>query len=309
MECKVCRKEKLNTDEQIEYMEEQGIKFVIFSKIKAKLFLEESNYYFKVKSFAKNYKKDSTEKYINLDFAYLRKFSILDTAFRDLILELSLMCEHLLKTTLCSYCSQNISDDGYEVISKYLENDKNLPKELERYNQGKKSVYSQDLLEKYVNNFAVWNFVEILTFNELLSFYKFYVNHFSIKESINLFNIYAIKSLRNVAAHNTCILNTLTSRPIDNFRTSTEISQFLKKNKILSSRGKIFKVPMIHDFICIIYVFSKLCPDTKMKNITKEKIDDFFNKFEKRYEYYTNPLIIQRYEFIKKATNYILSKL
>ncbi len=303
---KMHRKQKLTIDEQVRYMKEQGIKFDIFSEIKAKSFLKESNYYFKVKSFAKNYKKDNNEKYINLDFAYLRKFSILDTAFRDLILELSLMCEHLLKTSLCSCCSQNTNDDGYEVISEYLNDDKNLPKELERYRQGKKSVYSQDLLDKYRNNFAVWNFVEILTFNELLTFYKFYTNYFHIRKSINLFNLYAIKSLRNVAAHNTCILNTITSRPINNFRISVEISQYLRNENILSSRGNILKVPMIHDFICIIFVFNKLCPNTKMKIIGKGKIQDFFTNFEKKYEYYTNPLIKIRYEFIKSATENIL---
>lgn len=51
-------KYKLNTDEQIQYMQNQGIKFNFISKEKAKKFLSESNYFFKLKAFAKNYDKD-----------------------------------------------------------------------------------------------------------------------------------------------------------------------------------------------------------------------------------------------------------
>lgn len=300
------RKRKLNVNEQINYMKNQGIKFDIFSESQAKIFLDESNYYFKIKSFSKNYSKNSNGSYDNLDFAYLRKFSILDTVFRDLILEISLTCEHLLKTNLCSYCSSNNKDNGYDVVNKYLNNNA-LPKEIERFDKLKKSVYSQDLINKYRNDFAVWNFVEVLTFNELLSFYSFYIKYFNIKDKINLFNLYALKSLRNVAAHNNCVLNTLTMRPINKFNISFEVRKLLKEKKILSSRGNVFKIPLIHDFLCLIFVFVKLCPNTKMKDIIKEKIDTFFNKFEKKKNYYTNSLILDRYNFIKKATYEILS--
>ncbi len=300
------RKIKLDTEKQVKHMQEQGIKFNIFSTEQAKVFLEQSNYYFKVKSFAKNYQKDEDGKYIDLEFAYLRKFSILDTIFRDLILNLSLTSEHLLKTALCSYCSNNANDDGYEVVEQYLEDDRNLPQELKRYDNDKKSVYSQDLLDKYKDNFAVWNFVEILSFGELIAFYKFYTSFFSIRNRINVINLYATKSIRNVAAHNSCILNTITSRPI-NFTRSIELQKMLKNEEILSSRGKNFKIPMIHDFICLVYVFDKLCPPTEMKNILIKKINIFFEKFEEKDEYYTNPLIKQRYDFLKRATNFILS--
>lgn len=52
------RKRKLSIDEQIDYMKNKsGIKFNIVSEQEAKEFLKNNNYYFKIKSYAKNYEK------------------------------------------------------------------------------------------------------------------------------------------------------------------------------------------------------------------------------------------------------------
>ncbi len=306
------RKAKLSIDKQIDYMKSKNIKFDICSEQKARDFLQKSNYYFKVKIFAKNYLKDANENYVNLDFAYLRKFSILDTAFRSLILDICLASEHLLKVKLCECCAKNTQDDGYEVVDEYLKSNA-LPNQMMRYfaNKYKPNYfgYSKELLEKYVDDFAVWNFVEVLTFGELIGFYDFYMKHFSLRRGVNKFNLYAIKSLRNVAAHNSCILHTLTQRPIggSSFNVSDEVKAFLRRNRILSSRGNVFKVPMIHDFICLIYVFNQLCPNTKLKDKTRESFKAFLDKFEEKSQYYTNPLILSRFDFIKRAVNLILS--
>lgn len=75
------QKIKFTIDQQVDHMKKQNIGFGIYSEERARDFLTYSNYYFKVKSFAKNYKKNN-DQYESLEFAYLRKFSILDTAFR-----------------------------------------------------------------------------------------------------------------------------------------------------------------------------------------------------------------------------------
>ncbi len=60
-------KEKLSTQEQIEHMSTKGITFNLASKNDALSFLEESNYYFRIKSYAKNYQKyNKTEKKGNI---------------------------------------------------------------------------------------------------------------------------------------------------------------------------------------------------------------------------------------------------
>ena len=74
------KKLKLPISAQVEYMRDHcGIQFEISPEEDAIAFLSNSNYFFKVKSFAKDYPKDRfSGKYIGLDFAYLRELSLLD---------------------------------------------------------------------------------------------------------------------------------------------------------------------------------------------------------------------------------------
>lgn len=309
-------KQKFTIEQQIDHMQAQGIKFDLYNIEKAKEFLTSSNYYFKVKAFAKNYKKNGSQ-YENLDFIYLRKFSILDTAFRDLILELSLLCEHLLKTSICYQCSINNADNGYDIIQQFLQASSmpnqriSFPQSLRRYDNGNPSFYSKDLLDKYRQNLPLWVFVEILSFDELIKFYKFYNSKFNISNQFDIFNLYAIKSIRNVAAHNNCILHTLIMPPIrgQNFTISQTLKNTLRSKGFLPSRtNSILKIPMIHDFLCLMLTFNDVCPQTDIRDIMKNKIDDFFNKCEERSQYFRHEALIKsRYNFIKKWTHILLS--
>ena len=300
------QKKKFTIKQQINHMKTQNIKFSLYDEKKAEKFLAYSNYYFKVKCFAKNFTKID-EKYKNLDFAYLRKFSILDTAFRDLTLELSLLCEHLIKVLICRSCSEiNNDDDAYVIVQKYF-NEHGLPSAINRYDEKTYSVYSESLLDKYRSNMPIWVLVEILDFGELISFYNFYQKSYDIDKKVSDFNLYTIKSLRNVAAHNSCVLHTLTIQPKKKMNTSTTLKQILRNKKILSRKENEIKIPLIHDFLCLIFVFSELCPNTEIKRIITKKIIAYFKKCEERSEYFKHErFIVKRYIFVKKATYAIL---
>ena len=85
---------KLTIVEQIAHMKECGIRFTIDDEAAAAKFLHESTYYFKVKAYAKNYPKynfgENKGKYVDLEFAYLRELSIIDTLLRKEIMKMSL---------------------------------------------------------------------------------------------------------------------------------------------------------------------------------------------------------------------------
>ena len=100
------KKIKLTVEEQIEDMVEKNVKFEICTVQDAKRFLKYNNYYFKIKSYARNYNFEK-KKYFNLDFAYLVELSKLDMYTRKIILELSLDVEHYLKVRLMNDLSNN----------------------------------------------------------------------------------------------------------------------------------------------------------------------------------------------------------
>jgi hypothetical protein len=156
-------KVKLSIDGQIDYMKNKsGIQFNIINEEEAKDFLTNNTYYFKIKSYAKNYEKyiegDNTGKYINLEFAYLKEMSTLDMYFRRVIMKLSLDTEHFLKTQLLRDFASNDEGDGYSIIDElfstydYIEG--NITKK-------ERNSACSDLIIKYKGNFAIWNIVWI----------------------------------------------------------------------------------------------------------------------------------------------------
>lgn len=91
---------------QLEYMrDKKGISFNLMSEEAALLYLTKQSYFYKVKSFAKNFEKYETKEsqkgvYINLDFGHLVLLEQMDNLFREAILRLTLDIEHALKTRI-----------------------------------------------------------------------------------------------------------------------------------------------------------------------------------------------------------------
>ena len=158
--------------EQIQDMTEKGITFNYNEEKDVIDFLKHKNYYFKLKSYGKNYDKylatEKKGKYINLDFAYLQELSTLDMHLRKTILSMALDIEHALKTQLLLNLSQNDAEDGYEIVKQYLDTDYTRLKLL--YDKIGKSAAS-DLIQKRKDkndNYALWELVEVISFGEFI---------------------------------------------------------------------------------------------------------------------------------------------
>ena len=114
-------KKKLTIEEQIEDLKKKGIGFNIIDEGEAKKFLRYNNYYFKLKSYARNYPINPRNgKYVNLEFAYLIELSKLDMYLRKIILGMCLDLEHILKTRMLYDISRNEKEDGYHIVKKYF---------------------------------------------------------------------------------------------------------------------------------------------------------------------------------------------
>ncbi len=148
------QKPKLIINEQIKHLKKLNITFENTTENQAKSFLAKHSYLFKLKSFAKNYRKDANG-YQNLDFEYLVKFSSLDSIFRSLVLELSLVCEHLIKTQICAISSENLRDDGYETVREFQEN----IDEKKRQTLKNQTVFTLEKLLKNTANICHYGFL------------------------------------------------------------------------------------------------------------------------------------------------------
>lgn len=286
-------KDKLSIDQQIQHMKENEITFSLFKEDEAKEFLKCSNYFFKVKSFAKNYQKID-DKYIDLDFIYLKELALMDTLLRNIVLELSLIIEHILKVNFINDITNNLLEDGYTIINSFI-NNKREPTIFTNYNQRRESVdfYTRGLMDKYYNSgFPAWAFVEILTFSELLTLLKFYYteNNNTHTKFYNNSLLYNVKKLRNVSAHNNCFLNNLikTEGFVRTRRLLTEVKNLNMQQYSNRKIDTLCEAPAIHDYASVLIVFNKLCP-SEMKNILiKNKIKYSLDRFSKHIDYFTN---------------------
>ena len=72
-----------------------------------------------------------------------------------------------------------------------------------------------DLIQKKRQNnddcYALWEIVEVISFGEFIELYQLYYSLYPSKNNDFSSYLWSIKFLRNAAAHNNCLLNSLKS--------------------------------------------------------------------------------------------------
>ncbi len=309
-------KRKLSIPEQVHDMINKGITFNYIDVQSAQEFLKYNNYYFKLKSYEKNYDKYLSTinkgKYINLDFAYLQELSTLDMHLRKTILSMALDIEHALKTQLLYDLSTNLEEDGYCITKAYLDADYVRLKSI--HDKIGKSATS-DLIQKKKDSgddYALWELVEVMSFGEFIDLYQLYYSTYPSKDNDFSNYLWSIKFLRNAAAHNNCLLNSLKAPYHVTIHKTKDILFEISKIKSLSSnaREKWMANPVLHDFVVLVFVYLKLIksPGVKQKGI--EQLLWLFNeRMPKHKEYFSkNAIITESYKFTAKIVNYFCNK-
>lgn len=301
---------KLSVQEQIDHMKSKGIKFNIFDEEKALHFLEFNTYFFKLKSYAKNYEKylrgENCGKYVNLEFAYLIELSTLDLHLRKFIIKLCLDIEHHLKLKLVRDCCNNKHEDGYTIVKDFLNENPKIKSDFE-FKATSYNTITHDLLRKFKDNLAIWNIVEVLTFGDFKKLYTKYYTKYPSDDSLIHF-IWSVNFLRNAAAHNNCLLNSLKS-PYSRVARNKSITSIISTNPTIGYDERIKKMsnPIISDFIITLYVFREAIKSEAIKEKTITELRDFFdNRMLRNKEYFkNNPWIKSNYSFVKKNIDYL----
>lgn len=300
-------KPKLQIEDQIDFLKSKGITFHLENVETAKSFLQNNTYLYKIKAYSKNYSKNNKNKYVNLDFAYLKDLSVIDMHLRKFIIELCLDIEHILKTKLLSDINNNIKCDGYKIVDGFFKNNIERKQQIQKWYRNalknKNSHTARDnILKRYQTNLAIWNLVEIIDFGFLIDFCEFYYK----KYPNAIFNqikgmLWATKCIRNLSAHNNCIINNLL--PLKNFTQNLQINNIFRNyyNLTLNVKNKL-QNPYIHDFISALIVFDILCKSPLMKKHKyKQILHIFYQRARRNSNYYkNNTLITSSYSFIVK---------
>lgn len=296
---------KLSIPQQIEHMKGKGITFDLYKEPAARTFLAEHNYYFKLKAYAHNFDRykapEKNKSYINLDFAHLVDLSKIDADFRKIILNMCLDLEHYLKVRMLHHCTM-VDEDGYDIVRRLFEMQPDLKAEIEK--KVNTSTCHQ-IVAKRKDAWAIWSIVELISFGPFIDLYNlFYMDH-KFEDDCRGY-LYAIKMIRNAAAHNNCLLNQMRapySRPIS---PSYELRNAV--NKISSYNvdrvAQQLQNPTTHDFLALILVYSKIVPEpARTKGLDAAKA--LFNeRMLVHKDYYAKQQgLINTYRFVAEILN------
>ena len=312
-------KTKSTIVEQINNMKMKGIKFEIMSEEEATSYLQNNTYYFKIKSYAKSFEiKKKDNQYINLDFAYLVELSKLDMYLRNFIMQLALSCEHFLKVQLVRDVTKNKHEDGYNIITLFL---KKYPYVCSNIKNKKNNSACADLIYKYEHNWSLWSIIEVLSFGDFIKLFDLYYATYPTRTNQNnKCLLWSLKYIRNAAAHNNCLLNSLrTPYHYTHLQIIDEVVQPAKElvsqmaiiNGISKKvRKKKLANPVIHDFIGSLFLFDDICTSSSLKLRTYEELIKLLNKrFKRNKEYFAHDnLILSYYEYVKKTVDYLYDK-
>ena len=131
-------KPMLKVPEMIKHLEQKNIKFEKISEEDAEKYLRENNNYYNLAPYKNNFERyliegEFVDKYIDLDFAYLKDLSIIDYRVRLLLFKMIIDIEHYLKIRILNLMENIDEENGYRVVNLYLEkdfNDETFPKKL-----------------------------------------------------------------------------------------------------------------------------------------------------------------------------------
>lgn len=302
-------KPMLKRTEMVDHLKEKNIKFIICSEIDAKNFLKENNNYFNVAVYKNNFIKYQCGrlkgKYIDLDFAYLKDLSIIDYRTRIVLFKMTIGIEHYLKIRILNIIEEIKEENGYTIVNEYLEKDFNNTKISKRVHDNiKKKVaneYYKEIFSKYdldndrkIENIPVWEFLEIITFGELINFFDFFTNKYKLNERKYLFILREINKLRNAVAHNECVLSELNKKDnkhnadniIINYLMECEIGKENRNNKLSNSR--------IRQITYTLYMFNKIVSSEGVKNDVKHDINKlFYGRIILNSKYYNNNVLLK----------------
>lgn len=316
----------MHIDEMVPYLKQKNIKFEKISEERAEKYLRDNNNYYNVTSYKHNFERylfdgKFVDKYIDLDFAYLKDMAIIDHRVRLILFKMIIDIEHYLKIKILNTIETIDEEDGYRIVNLYLEkdfNDEKFPKRV--HNSIFKKVgneYYQKIFSKYdvdkdkkLENIPIWEFLEIITFGELVNFYDFYTKEYNlVDENRDVYILRDIVKLRNAVAHNTCILSELNKKD-NEYPPAYKVVQYLKNCNIgKETRDNKLGNSRIRQITYTLYMFNEIVTsDGIKKNIKKEINELFFDRIIHHKEYYNNNELLESiYSYFKKIieNNYI----
>lgn len=305
----------VSIDEQIEFFRRHGVTFDLMSEDEARNFLMYNSYFFKIKSYQKNYpQRETSEGYVydGLDFAYLVELAALDFALSRLVLDLCASIEHSVKVRFNRELSHETDPD---ISQKTIQ-------QFERFNSErfgsrditdhiKSNPYTEELKNKRENNYSIWELWELMGFSDQLNLYNAYkeVTEGKVEKWHMLF---VARKIRNAVSHGSCLFADLNrkvptaSKNKRGDKTLTRLALDMCDRPITrgGKRRSFIQVALsqlvVHNYAAVLICHLSYVESTKILRYTCTDIERFISRVERNLgtyfgnigkNYVRNPLV------------------
>lgn len=291
----------LTIDEQIEHCKSKGISFKIMNERDVALYLRNHTTYYKLRSYRKNYRKNSVGQYIHLDFGHLVNLSLIDVELRRLLLDMTLHIEHAFKVELINVIQDSGSIDAHTIVRMFLEECPDIINKLDGHSH---TAYNVDLFNKFksVAHMPVWALLELLSFGQLIMLGKFIANLLQNKGLEKLaIQMHDIKDIRNACAHDNCILNDLASK------TRKHLPNHIVSNKLgnlkISKRSRDNKLsnPRIYQITAVLVFHKRLVKNPFIQESIRLKLQHFKLRLIHNHNYTNNIVLSSFFDYLIKV--------
>ena len=269
------RKPILTIEQQIEHLKQKGVAFELCSEEEATDYLRDKCNFFKLASYRKLFSKyeggPRDGRYVDLDFGQLRLLAALDQELRHALLGMTLDIEHFQKVTLLREMEDR-GEDGYAIVADYMASLTTANKMSGR------SPYSSSLYAKYSGDMPAWAFLELTSFGTLIDFVRFCARRWGDRRlEASHYDLKRVKSVRNCAAHGSCLINCFAERGAARGSASSGVSRRVAAVGIpKATRRKWMGNTAMQEVATVLVAHSGLVPEGSSRSRAASELAEMF---------------------------------
>ena len=161
------------------------------------------------------------------------------------------------------------------------------------------SNYTRDLVNKYGKreDMHVWNYLELVSFGGIIALYKFYfydLRRGRNKEAESVKQLlFPVKALRNAAAHNGNVLDTIGQRlqkPVGSIATAAREELGIDQELVALTK----RFPVIHDFTALVLCFDRIVSETDARSEKAADLRTLRERFLEHADYFEKQIELDR---------------
>lgn len=192
---------------------------------------------------------------------------------------MTLDIEHFQKVTLLREMEDR-GEGGYAIVADYMASltAANREYRLRELKMSGRSPYSSSLYAKYSGDMPAWAFLELASFGTLIDFVRFCARRWGDRRlEASHYDLKRVKSVRNCAAHGSCLINCFAERGAARGSASSGVSRRVAAVGIpKATRRKWMGNTAMQEVATVLVAHSGLVPEGSSRSRAASELAEMF---------------------------------